>query len=97
MATRPHLFATETIDDLVQMTQMLLSIRRNAIYVVLTWPDQGLSVGRDELPQLPSSRRAMIGTPTNTLALPFADTVERIVDTDVVIDGDFTFTINVRK
>lgn len=97
MMTRPHLFVTHSVDDLMDMTQRVLAVKKNAIYVSLQLAEQGIAVGRQELPQLPSSRRAMIFTPASTIATPYMETADQQVDTDNVIDGDLTFMISVRN
>ena len=96
MSNRPHLMATESIDDLTDVVRRILSIRRDALYLVLQLPDQGIAVGRSEMPRLPSSRKAMIATPTSTLAVPFVESAETIVPTDVVVQGQMPFTVAVR-
>lgn len=95
--SRPHLFATRTVDDLLDMLQMVMEVQQNALYVTLQLPEQGIAVGRQELPQLPSSRRAMIVTPTSTVAMPFGEMVEQVVPTDAALQGSFAFTLHVRK
>ncbi|MFA9477970.1 hypothetical protein ACERK3_06620 [Phycisphaerales bacterium AB-hyl4] len=97
VATRPHLFMTSSVDDLMEMMQRILSVRRDRIHATLLLPEQGIAVGRHELPQLPSSRRAMIFTPTSTVAMPFMETVEGHVETDMAIQGELAFTVHVRN
>lgn len=95
--TRPHLFTTRRIGELMTMLQEVLAIKADALYVTLHLPEQGIAVGRQELPNLPSSRRAMIFTPASTVATPFGETAEKIVPTDVVIEGEANFMLSVRK
>lgn len=97
MANRPHLMTTASVDDLLEMVQEILSVKREAMYAVIQLPQQGIAVGRSELPQLPSSRRAIIATPTSTLAVPYVETVESRIDTGMVVDGQLAFTVNVRE
>ncbi|MEX1017291.1 MAG: hypothetical protein WDZ31_11160 [Phycisphaeraceae bacterium] len=97
ISTRPHLFTTASVDDLMEMVQRTLDVPRDAIHTTLLLPERGIAVGRQELPQLPSSRRAMIFTPTSTVAMPFMDTVESRVNTDMTIQGEVEFTVHVRE
>ena len=96
-STRPHLFMTRNVDDLMQMIQRVLGVKRNAVHLTMRLPEKGIAVGRQELPQLPSSRRAMIHTPTSTVAQPYRDTLEKTIETDLAISGQLGFTVHVRR
>lgn len=97
MDSRPHLFTTRNVDELMGMMQRVLSVKRSAVHLVMQLPEEGIAVGRQELPQLPSSRRAMIFTPTSTVAHPYMETVEQTIDTDMAITGQRMFTVHVRN
>ncbi|HEX7008658.1 MAG TPA: hypothetical protein VF184_01665 [Phycisphaeraceae bacterium] len=100
MASRPHLFVTRDVGELVEMVQRVLSIRRDAIYITLQGQQEtGVAVGRQELPQLPSSRRAMIFTPdSSTIVTPYVEAIEKIVPTDVAVTSQLPpFTVSVRR
>ena len=71
--------------------------RCDALYVVMPRHEQGLAVGTNELPQLPSSVRTVIAPATTTLARPFQDWIETRHDLDVVPTGMTNFQITVRK
>ena len=94
---RPHRGRVRSIDDLVQVIQEVLDVERDALYVTMELPEQGVAVGRQELAHLPSSRRAMIARPTHTLATPYRELLEQKVAMDVAIQGDRTFTVRVEK
>jgi hypothetical protein len=95
--SRPHLMVTTNADELYAMVRRITSVPNNALFLVLQIQQEGLAVGRQEMPHLPSSRKAMIATPTSSLATPFSESVDRIIPMDLVTQGDLTFTINVRK
>lgn len=95
--SRPHLMNTTNADELYAMVQRIVAVPNNAMFLVLQIQQEGLAVGRQEMPHLPSSRKAMIATPTSSLATPFSESVDRIIPMDLVTDGDLSFTINVRK
>lgn len=95
--SRPHMLATSNADDLHRLLQRILAVASDALYAVLQLPESGLAVGRQELPQLPSSRRAMFDTPTSTLATPYVEWIEKIVPMGLVIQGKTKFTIGIRK
>lgn len=97
LGSRPHLLNPTNVDEMVDTLQRILSVKADAIYLVLQLPEQGLAIGRQELPRLPSSRRALLATPTSTQATEFAETIQRIEPIDMVVDGDLNFTVSVRK
>jgi hypothetical protein len=95
--SHPHLLTNNNADDLTQALQRILDITNDSLYFVLELPNRGLAVGREELPMLPSSRRALIETLTSTLPTPYAESVEQKTATDLVLQGNMQFTITVRK
>ncbi|GAB4193675.1 MAG: hypothetical protein Kow00105_07840 [Phycisphaeraceae bacterium] len=94
---QPYKLVTHSIDDLVAFIQETYAYRSDAIYAALQLPDGGLAVGRTAMPHLPSSRTAVLTSPTVIEAVPYTELVDRIYDADTVITGQATFTINVRK
>ena len=96
MATHPHRAIARSIDDLREVTQSLLDIKADAVYVTLMTTNQGIAVGRQELPSLPSSMRAIMAKPTRTDALPYVETIEAVIETQVVTMGAYPFMVQVR-
>ncbi len=97
LMSRPHLRATSSVDDLVDTVRRIMAVENDAVYLVLQLPEEGIAIGRSELPRLPSSRKAMIATPTSTLATPFMETAVAVVPTDVVVQGQLAFQLSVRR
>jgi hypothetical protein len=97
MMSRPHMMITKNIDDMVRYIQETMAYRTDAIYAALQLPEGGIAVGQIEMPQLPSSRAAMLTSPTTTETMPYPRLIDQIYDADVVIRGEVVFTINVRK
>lgn len=97
MASRPHLMTTTNAEELYAMVRRMMDVHNDAIYLILQLQEQGLAIGRQELSRLPSSRKAMIATPTSTLASPFTESVEKIIPMDMAIQGDLNFNLSVRK
>lgn len=97
MANRPYLGQIDDVDELFEMVKMVMELRSDALYVVTNLPQPGLAVDRRELPRLPSSRQALIASPTHTLATPYREWIEKIVPMDVAISGELTFVVNVSK
>lgn len=95
--TRSHLFQATDVDQLFDAMRRTYSVRNDALYVSLILTEKGIAIGREELPQLPSSRRAMILTPTSTAAMPYLETVDKAIPLDMVVQGAQDFYISVRK
>jgi len=94
---RPHLSTTSSVDDLYKTLKKILSIKPNAIYVTLQLNEKGVAIGREELPQLPSSQQAMLTSPTSTTAIPFVESVDKVLKSPYVTQGELQFRIHVRK
>ncbi len=94
---RPHLLVTTGVDDLMKVIQRVLDVADDALYVMLELPDPGLALGRQELPLLPSSRRALMETATSTLATPYVEWIEQTVPLGWVARGGVHFTVTVRE
>jgi len=95
---RPHLLTTNSVDDVQNLLQLIMDIPDDALHIVLQLPKpSSLAIGRMELPTLPSSRRAIINTPTSTLATPYIDWVEKTIPLDLRPQGSTQFSITVSK
>jgi len=94
---RPQLLKTASVDDLHHTIQQILSVRRDAVYLTLRLNEEGLALGRTEMPQLPSSRKAILSSPTSTAAIPFTESVDQVAASDYVTQGQLSFRLHVRK
>lgn len=97
IGSQPHLTVTRNIDELADFIQETMNFRYDAIYSAIMLPPEGLAFGRTEMAKLPSSRAAMLSSPTNPQALPLMRLVDQTFEADTVILGQAGFTINVRK
>ena len=95
--SNPHRMVANSMDDLCQLLQESMDYRTDAIYVTLKMPDAGLTLGRTELPGLPSSRSAILQSPTRPSAVMYSPLVAAIYDSQTVIQGDVAFKLRVRK
>jgi hypothetical protein len=95
--SQPHLMTTRNIDDMAEFIQATMSFRSDAIYTAILLPPDGLAVGRTEMANLPSSRAAILSSPTTTETFPFVRLADQVFDADTVILGEVNFTLNVRK
>ena len=95
---RPHLRTSESVADIFDLLQRMTRLQDDALYVALRLPDEGLALGRQELPQLPSSRAALFAAATaSTPTLPYVNWLEKKVDLAWVPDGEATLRIRVRR
>ena len=97
LANRPHLVLAKNQDELFDSVRLVSGVKSDALYVMMNLPAEGLAVGREELPRLPSSHRAMIAPPTSTVATAYQDWVEKKVDMDVVPTGQLLFKVDVSR
>ena len=94
---RPHRQLARSVDDLFEISKQMAVIDDDALYFMMQLPSSGLAVGRQELPQLPGSRAAIISSPTNNLTSPFVDWVEKKVSLGFVPSAETTFSIAVKR
>jgi hypothetical protein len=95
LMSRPHLLRTENVDELFELVQRLLKPRGDSVYLMLQLDKEALAVGRQEFPNLPSSKRALMQTPTNTRATTYRSWLDQRVPLGIAAQGVFGFTINV--
>ncbi len=96
MMNRPHLMQTASVDDVYDMVKMITAIRQDTLYTVLQLPPTGIAVGRQELPRLPGSKRALIASAQDTITTHFADWVQVDTPMKAAIGGDVMMEIEVK-
>ena len=97
LSAQPYLMEIKTVDDIVNFLQLQMDFRTDKLYAALQLPETSLAVGRTEMPDLPSSREALLTSPTRTDVVTFPRILDQTYDADTVIIGQADFTINVRK
>ncbi|MCC7147504.1 MAG: hypothetical protein IT443_13770 [Phycisphaeraceae bacterium] len=97
LESRPYLADISSLEDLLATLRVISEIRSDALYVILRKPAAGLAVGRTELPQLPSSRAAMLASPTHSYALPCAELIVKVEPAAGVVAGEQYFMLNVKR
>ncbi|MCC7203985.1 MAG: hypothetical protein IT441_02815, partial [Phycisphaeraceae bacterium] len=98
IASRPHLSEPRNIDDLFRSLQTILSIPADELYLTMSLPYQGMSVGSTELPNLPSSRAALLAPLTESAQAGEVRSFQtRRYPLGLVISGAKTITIQVRS
>ena len=97
MMNRPHLMMTTSVDDVYDVVKLIMGIRQDVLYTMLQLPPSGIAVGRQELPRLPSSKRALIASAQDTLATNFADWVQVATPMNAAVQGEVVMEIDVMK
>jgi len=97
IGSKPHLLMTRTVDDLVRLIDRILGQPTDSLFLMLQRPQQGISVGREELPGLPSSRRVMLQTPLSTRTSTYAEWASERVELGRLVTGATGFTLSVRE
>ncbi|MFW5682665.1 MAG: hypothetical protein ACOC1G_06635, partial [Phycisphaeraceae bacterium] len=96
LGNRPHLLEPANVDELQRVLQRIVGVQSDAIYLVLQLPAGEVALGATELPQLPSSRAAILTTPTSSRASLYNRTVEATLDTPFATTGSRGFMLSVR-
>ncbi len=95
--TEPYRYIATDVDELTEVLTDLAAMPDDALYVSALWPQQeSLAVGRTPLPKLPSSRRAMIGTLSQSTTMPFPRTTADRVELDDVPLGELRLVLTIR-
>ncbi|MEX0774760.1 MAG: hypothetical protein WD042_03490 [Phycisphaeraceae bacterium] len=96
-SSRPHRLVTNNVDDVHAVLKEVMGVRTDALYVLMPLPEQGLAIGREELPQLPSSRKAILAAPTSAPTTTYGTWEQKTVAMDSVMSGQLTFSVEVKK
>lgn len=97
LGIRPHLLRADNIDELFDAVQAQLDVKDESLYGVLQLHEgNNLAIGRSELPNLPSSRVALLAVETSTRASPFLQSIESIKQLPYVISGQMNLPLLVR-
>ncbi len=98
METHPHLSRVSNVDELLAALVELTSAPDDALYATLVLqPRRGLAIGRTELPDLPTSRQAMLGVPTSTQTTPYVETIEHRDPMKYVVTGSLSVPVTVKR
>lgn len=94
---RPHLRYAESTADLLATMRHLYRVENDALYVLMDTPKPGLALRRHELPNLPSSRRALVTAPTSPMTSRFVEWIEKKIRLDAIPEGEVAIRISVRN
>ncbi len=94
--SRPDLLAIDDLDTLVDAINDVLEVDRDAIYVALPRTEPGVAIGGRALPELPSSRAAVLGNASTSSLQPYTRFVEKRYASGDVIEGELTLAVKVQ-
>ncbi|MHC4996472.1 MAG: hypothetical protein ACYTGQ_15605, partial [Planctomycetota bacterium] len=95
---KPHRMSADNIDELFDAVQDMLAIRDDALYTVFRLaPGNNLALGRTELPDLPSSRMALMAVRSSTRATPFVESIDLVEPFDYVLQGGANLQVQVQR
>ena len=84
----PYKFVANNYQSLVDALNEVLNLRRTKLHCVLSLPSGGISLERQELPDLPPTKAMVLQNDKRvTKALPYSHWVENTIDTGTVV-GD---------
>lgn len=98
LTTKPHLFDTQRLEDLLQVLQLMGSVEERAYYMTMSLPGRkAVAVGRQELADLPSSRRALLTRRAGSGVSDFSALLENRVPCDRAVQGNAKFVLTVKR
>jgi len=97
LGTRQHLSAPTDINSLFNYIKQVMETDTSAIYLILQSNEQGLAVGHQEMPRLPSSRKALLTGSASSHTVPYQEWISKKFETDQVIDGVLSMGVHVRR
>ncbi|MCC7407787.1 MAG: hypothetical protein IT442_06920 [Phycisphaeraceae bacterium] len=98
IASRAHLSLPRNIDDLFASLQTLTAVPADELYLTMSLPTQGMSIGSTELPNLPSSRAALLEPLIDSAQAGEVRSFQtRRYPLGLVVGGAKTITIQVRS
>lgn len=95
---RPHLMRVTNQKQLFDAVEQMLSLKDDALYAVLELQSgENVAIGRTELPNLPSSKLALLEVQGSTRTTRFAETLDLILPSDYVIANQVQIPVQVQK
>ena len=94
----PHKFVHQDLPGLIEVINTIVNIRRDRLYAILVLPDNGLTIEKAELPDLPWSKAVVLADAKRTLsAKPYSHWTKKELVTDTVTVDEKVLHITVEK
>lgn len=94
---KPHLFRIESMNQILAAMNLLAQFREDHVYLRLSLPTGGLSLGREALPELPSFRQRILADSKRTDVSRFTDALVVEHPAPFVVSGSRSFAVRVDK
>lgn len=94
---RPYFFRIETMKQMLEAMNYLAQFQDDHVYLRLSLTTGGLSLGRDNLPDLPSFRRRIVADSRRTDVTHYTDALVVEHPAPFVVSGSRSFTVKVDK
>ncbi len=92
----PHKFTAQTDQDLIDAIENLLEIQRNKLFFVLVLPTGGITLEKEELPDLPASKTIILQDKKRGLNIrPYQHWIEKTINIDSVVANQKVMKITV--
>jgi len=94
----PQKLTPENLETLIQALNYSLSVDRTKLYCMFQLPPEGITIERAELPELPGTRSLILANGRRTLEVkPYNKWLENKIETDMVVQGQQTLKITLKK
>jgi hypothetical protein len=94
----PQKISSHDLPSMVQAIRRILKIKRNKLYVTMALKPSGITLDYAELADLPMSKSMMLVDPKRSIkARPYQDWLEKELESDLIIQGSQTVTIEVEN
>ncbi len=96
-AEKPYLFRVESMKDMLDAMGYLAQFQDDHVYMRLSLPTGGLSLGREAMPQLPSFRQRILDDAKRSDVSRYTDALVVEHPAPFVVSGSRSFTVKVDK
>jgi len=94
---KPYLFRAESMKDMLDAMNFVARFRDDRVFLRLSLPTGGLSVGRDALPEMPSFRRRILADSKRTDVGQYTDALVVEYPAPFTVSGARSFTVQVDR
>jgi len=96
-AERPYFFHVRSLPQMLEAMNFLAQFQDDHVYLRLSLPTGGVSLGRDNLPDLPSYRQRILADSRRTDVVRYTDALVAEHPERFVVSGARSFTVKVDK
>jgi hypothetical protein len=94
----PYRFVASNYQTLVDALNEVLNLNRTKLHCILTLPPSGISLERQELPDLPATKAMILQNDKRAVkAVPYSRWIEKVIDTGTVVSDREVIPITVEE